>query len=972
MNKNVNMTVIAVSVALALTACGGGGGSGGPNVVPPPMPPKPSVPDTPPGGGQGNPGAGQNVPGNPGQGGGSGSGGSAQQPGQGAGSGSGGQGGQAGGGAYVPPVKPTTVPVLSKNPADGDSKEAAAPVAPTSNRFQNNRFGTPNTQADSLNLKEAYDQGLSGEGVSLGMADSVIKAQHPGLPAGVKQSGPFADAAPNTNHGTGVALAMTGADVNGNVLGIAKGATLYAAAVSNGETVNRTDSVRGMNSLHNAGARIINASLGTSGEKAFQQDAKNYLAAQNKSTTFYGQLKRLTDNGALLVFAAGNDGQTHPNSEVLAPLVESDLQRGLIGVVGVNGNHQINANSNRCGDAKNWCMSAFWRFNTVNVNANDRDQMEKFGLSQGSGTSFAAPQVSAAAALVSQKYPWMNNDNLRTTLLTTASDLGAKGVDSVYGWGLLNIGKAVNGPAQFAFGDFTANVEQGAYEFSNGITGNGGLVKQGFGNLTLSADNTYTGATRVEAGNLTLKGRNASAITVGEKGSLTVSGTAGSVANNGHFHSDNATITGDYRQGAYGTLHTELGSVTRVGGKAELDGTLNISGIRQGFQGSGVRDVLTANAVSGSFKNLTHAKTLLLEATPEYTADKVRLNVKRADTVAAAQNAGLNGAALVGAAHAEKVFARLENVALDPSVNQAAAALQSITSAEQLGRSLYTLSGAVYANAATVAGIEQDGINSRFQDNLTRPGMLAEYRRNSGEWEDAGMKGEHDADTAMIGGVYDLNGWHLGAAYAYQNSNWKESTARSDIDGHGLQLGLYRDFGPVYGKATLAYTRFKGDANRVLDFGNYSEQVEGRLKADLWQTSLAVGRRFAFDRFSLTPEAGLRYSLWKQSALNETGSGFAFRHNGADDGILTLTGKVNARYDFDQAFVNGQLGVEHDGKRRNLSAGGSWNMPRTRVQAAIAAGTKVGHNAAVSLGYRYTGNGKINQHGGELNFKMQF
>lgn len=61
------------------------------------------------------------------------------------------------------------------------------------------------------------------------------------------------------------------------------------------------------------------------------------------------------------------------------------------------------------------------------------------------GTSFSAPIVTGTAALLLQKYPWMSNDNLRTTLLTTAQDIGAVGVDSKFGWGLLDAGKAMNG-----------------------------------------------------------------------------------------------------------------------------------------------------------------------------------------------------------------------------------------------------------------------------------------------------------------------------------------------------------------------------------------------------------------------------------------------------------------------------------------------------------------------------------------------
>src|SRR5690606_19705268 len=103
------------------------------------------------------------------------------------------------------------------------------------------------------------------------------------------------------------------------------------------------------------------------------------------------------------------------------------------------------------------------------------------------------PRRSAApAALVWQAFPWMSAANVQQTILTTASDLGAPGVDAVYGWGLLDVEKAVHGPGAFV-GNFTADVPHGSYVFGNDIHGTGGLVKTGAGTLTLAGRNTYTG-----------------------------------------------------------------------------------------------------------------------------------------------------------------------------------------------------------------------------------------------------------------------------------------------------------------------------------------------------------------------------------------------------------------------------------------------------------------------------------------------
>jgi hypothetical protein len=60
------------------------------------------------------------------------------------------------------------------------------------------------------------------------------------------------------------------------------------------------------------------------------------------------------------------------------------------------------------------------------------------------GTSFAAPRVAGAAALVKQKFPNLNTQQLKQVLLQTASDLGLSGPDSVYGYGKLNINSALS------------------------------------------------------------------------------------------------------------------------------------------------------------------------------------------------------------------------------------------------------------------------------------------------------------------------------------------------------------------------------------------------------------------------------------------------------------------------------------------------------------------------------------------------
>lgn len=62
----------------------------------------------------------------------------------------------------------------------------------------------------------------------------------------------------------------------------------------------------------------------------------------------------------------------------------------------------------------------------------------------GFGTSYAAPRVTGAIGLISQKFPALSAQARKGLILDTATDLGATGVDGVFGHGLLNVTNALN------------------------------------------------------------------------------------------------------------------------------------------------------------------------------------------------------------------------------------------------------------------------------------------------------------------------------------------------------------------------------------------------------------------------------------------------------------------------------------------------------------------------------------------------
>ena len=61
------------------------------------------------------------------------------------------------------------------------------------------------------------------------------------------------------------------------------------------------------------------------------------------------------------------------------------------------------------------------------------------------GTTFAAPYVAAAAALLKAREPHLKWQEVKERLYARASDIGEPGRDDVFGWGLLNASEICNG-----------------------------------------------------------------------------------------------------------------------------------------------------------------------------------------------------------------------------------------------------------------------------------------------------------------------------------------------------------------------------------------------------------------------------------------------------------------------------------------------------------------------------------------------
>ncbi len=145
-------------------------------------------------------------------------------------------------------------------------------------------------------------------------------------------------------------------------------------------------------------------------------------------------LQAIRSAGTIAVVAAGNAGGSHP----LYPAryaSDSSVAGWVIAVGSVDSNNVISSFSNRAGDTRNFYLVApGYRVESTYYNN---------GYTLMSGTSMATPAVSGAAAVVWGAWPYLTGDKVVKSLLWSATDLGDKGVDVTYGWGLLNVAAAL-------------------------------------------------------------------------------------------------------------------------------------------------------------------------------------------------------------------------------------------------------------------------------------------------------------------------------------------------------------------------------------------------------------------------------------------------------------------------------------------------------------------------------------------------
>lgn len=176
-----------------------------------------------------------------------------------------------------------------------------------------------------------------------------------------------------------------------------------------------TDVVEGINYAVNNGASVINMSFGTDSRSNTLEIACNAAAAK----------------GVILIAAAGNEAQqSFSNNGPINPIEYPAAFSSVVSVGSVNLN-------------RTWSNFSNYNQYVALVAPGEviRLAWKNGGYKTESGTSFAAPQVSAMAAMIKQMDPSVNYVDLMKIVAATSDDKGARGYDPYYGYGLMNLKK---------------------------------------------------------------------------------------------------------------------------------------------------------------------------------------------------------------------------------------------------------------------------------------------------------------------------------------------------------------------------------------------------------------------------------------------------------------------------------------------------------------------------------------------------
>ena len=321
-------------------------------------------------------------------------------------------------------------------------------------------FGLNSNPLKHSGIAFAHAAGLTGAGQTVVLADTHIRASHEVFTG--KPGGTVTLATPNTplgtdkgenDHGTTVAAIIGGQ--SGSFIGTAPGANIIFGAYTTDQTLTAAT-----NAAISSNAVAMNNSWGYDSLFVNTTNFQNVFSGTS-GQTYLTALRNYANQGVVVFAVSNNTTYTHSTIMDALPYVDPSLEAGWLavanGVPSFSGASisSVQLLSSGCYEAARWCLVAdgTWAHGPTATNAiavSDRD------YDWGTGSSFAAPQVSGALALLAEAFPGLSPHELRVRLMASANNKFFtpdatvelangfhKGYSYVYGLGFLDVRAAL-------------------------------------------------------------------------------------------------------------------------------------------------------------------------------------------------------------------------------------------------------------------------------------------------------------------------------------------------------------------------------------------------------------------------------------------------------------------------------------------------------------------------------------------------
>ncbi|PYD37148.1 autotransporter outer membrane beta-barrel domain-containing protein [Serratia plymuthica] len=849
----------------------------------------------------------------------------------------------------------------------------------------------------AIHAEQAYAAGYTGKGVKLGIFDQPVYAQHPEFASPgkvinlvttgireytdpyipVKKGDAFRyDGTPSVDsdgtlgsHGTHVGGIAAGNRDGGEMHGVAFNAQIISAengdpGPEDGIILGNDGAVyqAGWDALIASGARIINNSWGIGITEKFDEGGKDpayphfTLADAQKQ---FDQIKQILGtkaggayqgaidaarSGIVTIFAAGNDYNLN-NPDAMAGLAYfvPEIAPNWLSVASLqdpnnSGDYSISTFSSRCGYTASFCVAAPGSkvYSSI-IEGNSLENLTT-GYAKYSGTSMAAPHVAGSIAVLMERFPYMTGAQVASVLKTTTVDMGAPGIDALFGWGMIDLGKAIHGPGMFvteqdipeefrvsgAYGpeQFVVNlpgigavldkgkptervcddIHCGLDVWSNAISGHGGLTKQGIGTLVLTGANTYAGPTLINEGLLAINGSVTSAVTVQNAGILGGSGSVGAltarrggtvapgnsigtlnVANNVSFEPGSRYAVEVAPNGQSDRIHSG-GSATIGGGEVavSLENSPNLLSQSEVRSLLGQQyNILTADqGVSGQFSS-TSSFSPFLDSGLSYQPNQVTLSIERNDTSFAS----------VAQTHNERAVAAAADALA--AGNPVYESILNAGSAGEARQAFRQLSGQIHADIASAQVNDsrylREALNGRLRQAeglATAPDIKSDeggaWAQLLGAWDhasgDANATGYQASTYGVLLGLDSAlaDDGRLGVATGYTRTSL-DGGYGSNADSDNYHLAVYggKQFGELALRAGGAYTWHRIDTSRSVNYGTQSDRETAKYSARTEQVFAEAGYSVKAGWVNLEPFANLAYINFQNNGISEDGGAAA-------------------------------------------------------------------------------------------------